>query len=88
MEKEDEKRYEALFEMFNTKGWEYYMKDITDFEDAVNSSTVDSAVTNDQWQYARGQIHQLRSILGFENFTRSCEENQREDGWRENVDTV
>jgi len=79
MEREDEKRYEALFEMFRTTGWEHFIKDITDFEEAVSSSTVDNAVTNDQWQYARGQIHQLRSIVGFESYTRACEENHDAD---------
>ena len=79
MEREDEKRYEALFEMFKTEGWKHFMKDITEFEEAVSSSTVDNAVTNDQWQYARGQIHQLRSIIGFENYTRTCEENHDAD---------
>ncbi len=64
----EEKEYEVLVDMFASDGWKQFIGNISELEDAITKAAVDNAVMNDQWQYLRGQLHQLRSILGYEDF--------------------
>ena len=80
-----EKDYEALCDMFTSEGWKLFMENITDLEQNVTQVAPDAADTNDKWQYARGKIHQLRNLMGFENFIKvsweqSLPETHEEDG--------
>jgi len=63
-----EKETEALVDMFATEGWKIFMASITEIEELSTKSAPDNAATNDQWQYARGMIHQLRKIMNYETF--------------------
>ena len=85
----EEVEYENLVEMFASDGWKYFEKSVSDLEEAMTQEAPNGAITNDAWQYARGQIQQLRSIKGYENYVRLSWEqglaNQREDA---NVDIV
>ena len=74
-----EKEYEALCDMFLSEGWEIFMKGITDLEETVVQVAPDHANTNDKWQYARGKIHQLRVIMGYEDYTKLSWEQSLED---------
>jgi len=77
MEKDD---YENLVDMFAHPGWRFFTEFLTELEDVITKSAVDNAISNDQWQYCRGQTHQLRSILGYENYVNlAWDESQRED---------
>ena len=74
----EEKEFEELNDMFHSEGWKLFINNIEELEDVITKSAVDNAVSNDQWQYCRGQTHQLRSILGYENFiTVSWEADQK-----------
>ena len=72
----EQKQYEELVDMFQTPGWKYFIEGITELESALVKAAPDGAVTNDQWQYARGQIRQLRSTAGYEQFIVSGYEEQ------------
>lgn len=74
-----QEQYEALCDMFNSEGWKLYQENVAHLENTIVQVAPDGAVTNDQWQYARGQIHQLRGTLGYENFIKlSFEEQEAE----------
>ena len=64
----DEQEYDALVDMWASTGWKSFITKITDLEKNFTDNAADTAVTGEQWQYTRGQIHQLRSILGFQQF--------------------
>ena len=81
---ERDKEFEESEEMFATTGWKRFIQNTEDYEKMIKDSLVDNAVTNDQWQYARGQLHQLRSFIKYEDFTRTIHEQKEFD----NADTV
>ena len=83
-DRDKEKEFEDLVEMFKTKGWKRFIQDTKDYEKMVLGASVDNAVTNDQWQYCRGQLHQLRSFIAYENLTMTIHEQQE----AEDADTV
>lgn len=75
----DNEKYEKLVDMFASDGWKLFLEEAANLEDALTKGAVDAADSNDKWQYARGQIHQLRSILGYENFLTQLRKQEEED---------
>lgn len=75
----EEKDFEALVDMFATDGWDHFTEVVEELETTLTKTAVDAALTNDQWQYARGQIHQLRSILGYEQFVRMSWDQEQQN---------
>lgn len=73
------KEFEQLINMFAHPGWKVYVKSVEELERALTENAVDGADTNDKWQYCRGQTHQLRATLGYENFIRSAQKQHEED---------
>lgn len=71
-----QQEYETYLDLFASPGWKQFMKAVEEIEDAVTQSAVDRAATNDQWQYCRGQTHQLRSLLGYEDYIKLSWESQ------------
>jgi len=84
----EEKDYEALVDMFASDGWKFFSKSVDDLEKALTTAAPDGAVTNDAWQYARGQIQQLRSISGYENYIKLAWEQDLANQVEDNVDFV
>ena len=78
-EKEIEQAYESAVDMFATDGWKNFIEEVTNLESIVTNSAVDNALSNDQWQYCRGQVHQLRSIIGYEDFIKVSREARNAD---------
>jgi len=66
----DQKTFEDLIDMFTSDGWALFIKGTEELEQAIVKAAPDGAITNDQWQFARGQVQQLRSVLGYENYVR------------------
>lgn len=64
----DQKDFDNAVDMFAWAGWKDFTQMLTDQENVLVQTAPDGALTNEQWQYARGQIHTLRSILGYENY--------------------
>lgn len=79
----NEEEYNALVSMFESDGWKMFMESVTDAEDVLTRTAVDSAVTNDDWQLLRGRLIQLRSQAGWEQYIRLSYEqslaNEAED---------
>ena len=74
-----EKEYEALVDMFASDGWKSYMNLAQNLEESLTRGAVDNAPDNDRWQYLRGQLGQLRSILGYETAVHAMWKQQQED---------
>ncbi len=64
----NEKEHEDLVDMFASPGWKLFIKGATELEDTLVRVAPDAADTNDKWQFARGQIYQLRRIVGYEDY--------------------
>lgn len=79
----DEKEYEMLIDLFQQPGWKKVVEDISALAKNFRDGAPDYAVTNDQWQYLRGQIHQLDRIVGYENYVRAAWEQAQEDDQQE-----
>jgi len=77
--KMEQKDFDILIDMFASDGWKFYVQSAADLEEAITKGAVDGAATNDQWQYLRGQTHQLRSILGYETYVRGALAQLEED---------
>ena len=63
----EEKEIEALLDMFGSEGWKFFITSLEEVDQVLKETAVDNAVSNDQWQYCRGMIHQIRKITGYEN---------------------
>jgi len=84
----EQKEYEDLVNTFTSDGWKYFVKSVSELEDALTKGAPDGATTNEQWHYARGQIHQLRSIAGYENYIRASWDQMQANQKEDNVDFV
>ncbi len=74
-----DKEFEALNDMFISEGWKLFTQQIEDLTKLLVDAAPDNAITNDQWQYRRGQVHQMRSVLGYEQYIRATQKQQEED---------
>jgi hypothetical protein len=71
-----ENDYNDYVSLFESDGWKLLIESISELERAITEGSVDNCPTNESWQYTRGQLHQLRSMLGYENFIKVSYENQ------------
>ncbi len=82
----EEKEFEALNDMFTSEGWIIFTQQIGDLTKLLVEAAPDSAVTNDQWQYRRGQVQQMRSVLGYEQYIREAQKQKEEEDALFNLD--
>lgn len=75
----DQKTYEMLEELFLSEGYKYLIANLVDLESTLVSTAPDSAISNDYWQYLRGKIHTLRSVIGYEDYVKMSWKAQEED---------
>jgi len=73
---EQEKYYDTARELFNTEGWQNFIKDL---ENNVASIRVENIDDDKGFWIAKGQLNVLHSILGYENMLRAAEETAEED---------
>lgn len=60
----DEKYFDDARAMFMSDGWKTFLVEV---EAAIDSITVDSLATSDEFHQARGRLSALRQIAGYEN---------------------
>lgn len=60
--------YDNLCDVFSHPGYKYIIESLEELKEALQEAAVDNAVTNDQWQFLRGQIAQMRAFMGYEDF--------------------
>ena len=73
---EQEKYYDAARELFNTEGWQNFIRDL---ENNVANIRVENIDDEKGFWIAKGQLNVLHSILGYENMLRAAEESAEED---------
>ncbi len=74
----DEETYNNLTDMFESAGWKFFAKGTSELAEALVQAAPEGALTNDQWQYARGQIQQLRSVVHYEDYIKAGYAEQEE----------
>ena len=74
-----EEEYNALVDMFESDGWKVFTTTLSEVYEGTLQSAPSAAETGDQWQILRGQLSQIQSILGYENFIKLSYEAQQED---------
>lgn len=75
----DEEYYEKLIELFSTEGWKMFQTEAKERLTSLIDAAPDVCTTNETWQYQRGCIATLRTIVGYENFIRSTMEQAEND---------
>ncbi len=67
-EVDQKQQYEDFEEMFQTAGWKELMKLSNEMHKNIMDSAVNAAPSNDQWQFLRGQVTQLETLIQFEPY--------------------
>lgn len=71
MKRQEEQELEDLIDMFLTKGWKIFMQDFNKLlTDKIQSADL-NCKTNDEWQYNRGVVSELRYITNYEQIMKS-----------------
>ena len=78
MTPEENKQYDDYCNMFATDGWITYLKQLEETREATLQAAPHNAANNDTWQYCRGMLAQMDSILGFEAFVHAVQEQTLE----------
>lgn len=79
MTPQEEQKFSALREMFNSQGWKIYQEDAEQDLKTFVESAPDACQTADQWQYYRGIIAQLRATVGYETYIKAVEKQAEEE---------
>ena len=62
---------ETLMGMFGTEGWTVFIDRLKEAREGLLQACPHGATSNEQWQYARGQLYQMDQILGCEAFLKA-----------------
>lgn len=71
MTQQEKEELEALENMFLTEGWKIFTKDVQGLLDTALNNPDLECTTNDEWQYRRGSIKELRYISMYQEIMRS-----------------
>ena len=72
----DQKYFEDARTMFMSDGWKAFQEEVNE---AVESLTLDSAGTSDEFFTVKGRLSALRQIAGYENALLAAELQQEAD---------
>lgn len=78
--------YEVYVDLFESDGWKKFQESITGAEEQLTVGAFSNCVTNDQWQFVRGQLQQLKNIAAYEQYIKISYENElkeKEDNYEE-----
>lgn len=79
MDKEQEKKFNALREMFNSEGWKYFQEEVEESLKTSVETAPDSCGTEAEWQFRRGEIFKLRQIKGYQTYIEVSEQYMEEE---------
>lgn len=79
MTPEQTKEYEEYCDMFATAGWKRYIEGMTEHKEITLNAAPDNAIVNDTWQYCRGMLSHMQSVIGFENYVHMVHDQQVEE---------
>ena len=63
-----QEQYDMLVDLFAHPGYKFIIEGLDELKGSLQEAAVDNATTNDQWQFLRGQMAQMRSFIGYETF--------------------
>lgn len=79
MTPQEEQKFSALREMFNSKGWEYYLNDIEENIQYLRNTAVASCPDNDSWQQRRGAVSKLEEVQNYQAMMEAIEAQAEEE---------
>ena len=82
MTQEEEKYYEAYFDMFTTDGWLSFVQDIQAVHDGY---TIENIKDTEELYRVQGERNVLQRILGFQNGIEAAYASIKEDGQSSDV---
>lgn len=68
---------DALFEMFASEGWQYFIEDAQRNLEGVNH--LDSIIGEQQLGFRQGQVSTLKGLIGYEDTLRTAAQQYTED---------
>jgi heme oxygenase len=76
MTQDEERYFEAYFDLFASQGWKQFIEDMDGLEESIN----DLASINDaeNFHLRKGQLQIVRRILGFESAIKTAYQDQKE----------
>lgn len=74
-----EKEFNMFGELFSTDGWIKMMQDLQEMRDATLESAPMACQMNEQWQYCRGQLQQMDTMLNMQIFIEAQWKQQKEE---------
>lgn len=77
MERTDQAYYENYFEMFATKGWRQFMKDMKEGQEEARNKAFNGG--EERFLAIKGEIEVSSRLLSFESRLRSTYDHEQED---------
>jgi hypothetical protein len=77
IDKQTNDYYDAMFDMFNSKGWKEFMSDMEFALDALDN--LESIQDEKQLFTTQGQVKTLKSIIGFQSAIEATYEDLKND---------
>jgi hypothetical protein len=77
IDKQTNDYYDAMFDMFNSKGWKEFMSDMEFALDALGN--LESIQDEKQLFTTQGQVKTLKSIIGFQSAIEATYEDLKND---------
>lgn len=77
MTQEEEKYYNAYFDMFTTEGWKSFVQDIQGVHDGY---VIENIKDSEELYRVQGERNVLQRILGFQNGIEAAYASIKEDG--------
>ena len=77
MTQDEERYFEAYFDLFSSQGWKQFIEDMDGLDDTIN----DLASINDADNFflRKGQLQIVRRILGFESAIKNAYQDNKEN---------
>lgn len=73
----NEEEYEKFQELFASAGWKMFIEDMQKMRDNTLIACPYQAQSNDQWQFARGQLLQMDAIIGYQSYVEQAWKDQQ-----------
>lgn len=70
MDLQEQQRQETLLSLFEHDGWKIVISELEENIEYLKNNAHYNCVTNDQWQYHKGQLIASENFAAFENIIR------------------
>jgi hypothetical protein len=75
LNRDEQKYYENMFDMFQTEGWKQYVKQYKDIEASLVDGITHNRLSEQDYQFYLGDLSRTRTILAFEETVNTVYDN-------------